>query len=255
MARPVVALITALNEAQTIGPVIDAVRSAKLVTRVQVIDDASEDDTAAIAAARPDVRVIRLTERLTLGATLLSHLEHVEEPDAIVFFCDADLIGLTPQHVDAIIRPVLDGEVGMSVGLKDKKGGPAMRYLTEKALPKIDFLIGGDRAMYREIADAMVGAPLTTGYGLVIIENRYCRKHGIPVKVVFMHDCDHRQKFSKWSLSHALKGMIHLITGVGWTQLATLLAPWMIPSRFEGIRELSRPRLRPTPSEDESPAG
>src|SRR5262245_31503374 len=85
MARPVIALVTAYNEAPTIGPVLDAVLACPLVTRVQVIDDASEDETAAVARSRSQVRVISLPQRVPVGDALLSHLRHVEEKDAIIF--------------------------------------------------------------------------------------------------------------------------------------------------------------------------
>lgn len=242
MPRTVVALITAYNEAPTIGAVIDAALAASLVSRVQVVDDASEDGTYEVARSRPGVRVIRLPRRVPVGEALLSHLEHVKEPDAVVFFCDADLRGLSPSHVDAIVRPVLEGEAGMAVGLKDKGLGPLVKFVTLRVLPKVDILIGGERAMYREIADNVMGAAHASGYGLVTVMNRFCRRNRIPVKVVYMDGCDHRQKFRKWGWRDALPGMFDLIWQVTKAQLGTLLFPDRVPPRmFAPIPELREP--------------
>jgi glycosyltransferase involved in cell wall biosynthesis len=251
MARPVIALVTAYNEAPTIGPVLDAVLASRLVTRVQVIDDASEDDTAAVARSRPGVRVITLPARVPVGDALLSHLDHVEEQEAIIFFCDADLIGLRPEHVDAIVEPVLEGAVGMAVGLKDKGLGKVVEVVTRDVLPKVDVLIGGERAMLREIADAVLGTPDAAGYGLHTLMNRFCRRHGIPVKVVYMNGCDHRQKFQKWGPWDAAVGMFWLITQVARTWLKTVLVPSRIPPlRFEPP-EFRRPAMAPAPTPGE----
>lgn len=246
MSRPVIALITAYNEAPTIGAVIDTVAAASSVDRVHVIDDASEDDTLAIARSRlgSRVRVRSLPVRVPVGQALLTHLEDVPEADAIVFFCDADLVGLTPEHVDAIIRPVVEGRAGMSVGLKDKAwGGWPVRVLTRDLLPRVDVLIGGERAMYREIADSVFGAPHSTGYGLVIVLNRFCRRHRIPVEVVCMRGCDHRHKMLKWRLRDALAGTVRLAWEIGRAHVDTALRPRCLPAkRFERIAELD---LRP----------
>ena len=36
----------------------------------------------------------------------------------IVFFCDADLVDFRPEHVEAIVRPVVDGQYDMFVGVR-----------------------------------------------------------------------------------------------------------------------------------------
>jgi glycosyltransferase involved in cell wall biosynthesis len=241
MPRPVVALITAYNEEPTVGGVIDAVQAASLVTRVQVVDDASEDGTYEAASSKEGVRVVRLEKRVPVGEAFLSHLAHLEEPNAIVFFCDADLVGLTPHHVDSIVRPVLHGEAGMAVGLKDKRCGALVKFLTKDLFPKMDILIGGERAMYREIADSVLGAPHSSGYGLVTVMNRFCRRHRIPVKVVYMDGCNHRTKLKKWRFKNAAAGLWHLFFEITRAQIATAFCPWKIPAKkFEKIPELSR---------------
>lgn len=231
MPRPVVALITAYNEAETIGGVIDAAKAASLITRVQVVDDASTDATFEVASENEGVRVIRLEKRIPVGAALLHHLRHLEEKDAIVFFCDADLRGLRPGHIDAIVRPVLENELGMCVGLKDKRRGALIKWFTMVFLPKMDILIGGERAMYREIADSVLACEHSSGYGLVIVMNRFCRKYKIPVRVVYMDGCDHRNKIRKWGLRDALPGLWRLVSQVFLTLVATTVIPSATPEK------------------------
>lgn len=246
MRRPVVALITAYNEAETIAGVIAAVSAAALVDRVQVIDDASEDSTFDIASRRAGerVRVLRLPRRVPVGRALLAHLDQVTEPDAILFFCDADLRGLTPQHVDSILRPVCEHRAAMAVGLKDKAwGGRPVRWLTERLLPRWDVLIGGERAMYREIADSVLDAPHSSGYGLVIVLNRFCRRHRLPVEVVFMPGCNHRHKVRKWGPRRAIPGVLRLCWEIPRALAHTALVPRSVPAKkFDRIPELDAPR-------------
>ena len=238
--RPVVALVTAYNESSTIGGVLDALRSSPLVDRIQVVDDASEDDTSEVARARSGVKVIRLETRVPVGKALMAHLPHLEEENAIVLFCDADLLHLNRGHVEALIKPVLEGRAGMSVGLKDKPGGPLIKYLTKNVFPKADILIGGERAMYREIADSILDGEHTSGYGLVIVMNRFCRKYSIPTEIIYLDGCNHRHKIEKWKMRDAIPGFMSVIYQIGKALLVTRFRPSTIPiKKFDKIPELN----------------
>jgi hypothetical protein len=83
--------------------------------------------------------------------------------------------------------------------------------------------------------------------------NRFCGRYGIPVKVVFMGGCDHRQKFQKWGPGEAALGMFHLITQVARTWLKTVLVPSRIPPLGFELPEFGGPRVaaHPVPGEVE----
>ncbi len=108
-------LIPAWNEASRIGGVLAALRDVQGVTRVMVIDDGSDDDTAGVAA-RHGAEVLRTpgnqgkTRALALGLAACD--------SSHVLLLDADLTGLTPAAIAALIAPVRTGQAGASVSLR-----------------------------------------------------------------------------------------------------------------------------------------
>jgi glycosyltransferase involved in cell wall biosynthesis len=139
---PAVAIIVpAHNEAGRIGAVLQPLIESG-AGRVIVIDDGSTDETAAQARAA-GAQVITLTPNRGKGGALLAGVRATHEP--VVAFFDADLIGLTPEHVRTILAPVLSGQAVMSVGLRDY----GMYNELQKALPYIT----GERAVLRSVLE------------------------------------------------------------------------------------------------------
>ncbi len=116
---PVTAIIPAHNEAPRIGAVLSALRDVPLVRHILVVDDGSTDGTAQVvqrwAARDSRVRLLRLPENRGKGAAMVEGARR--SPSDIVLFLDADLVGLKPHHVEALIWPVLRDEADMTVGL------------------------------------------------------------------------------------------------------------------------------------------
>ncbi len=63
------AVITTLNEEQTICPLIEALQAQGL--KVVIVDDCSDDDTVLLAGSYYDVKVIVNTARLGIGPSLM----------------------------------------------------------------------------------------------------------------------------------------------------------------------------------------
>ena len=60
----------------------------------------------------------------------------------VLFFCDADLVGFRPEHVEAIVRPVIAGEYDMFIGVRGNMMQTAVRAFA---------LNSGERALRKEI--------------------------------------------------------------------------------------------------------
>jgi glycosyltransferase involved in cell wall biosynthesis len=140
------AIIPAWNEAATIGAVVYAALDARLVDEVIVVDNASTDATAAVAAAH-GARVVR-EPTPGKGQAMRAGVAAVPDADVVVFL-DADLVGLRPDHIDKLVAAVRSGEADMACGLFDR--GPVANPIFLDRLP----ILTGQRALRRELFDRL----------------------------------------------------------------------------------------------------
>jgi glycosyltransferase involved in cell wall biosynthesis len=115
-----VVLIPALNEQETIGPIVTAALAVPEIKQVVVVDNGSRDETAA-RASQAGATVVEHRERGKgqavrggLGYICASPLK--EGLDTIVLL-DADLRELHERHFRALIEPMLDKEIDMVCGV------------------------------------------------------------------------------------------------------------------------------------------
>ena len=141
----VAAVIPAYNEAVTVADVVAVARASALVDEVIVVDNASDDATAAVAAAA-GARVV-VCEESGKGQAMRSGVSATSAQ--VIVFLDADLLRLRPDHVDRLVGPVLEGRAGMTQGLFDR--GRLLNPLFLRALPRLT----GQRAMHREVFDSL----------------------------------------------------------------------------------------------------
>ncbi len=107
-------IVPAYNEAGRIGAVLEPIVASALVDEVVVVDDGSDDATGEEARRYP-VRIVRLPENRGKGAALDAGVNAARNDDFL--FLDADLVGLTTEHVDHLIRAYTDGRLDMAVGV------------------------------------------------------------------------------------------------------------------------------------------
>lgn len=182
----VVAIIPAFNEAKTIERVVSVAVSSPHIDEVVVVSDGSTDDTAVIAA-QAGARVIMLSHNQGKGGALTQGIQQTHSD--IIIFLDADLIGLTKEHLEQLIKPVLNGTFAMVVGMRDRG-----RVLTMIAhhLP----LISGERAMIRYVAEG-VPYPFYKGFMIESALNYYCRTRKLRYKAIDLTNLSIRHKYEK----------------------------------------------------------
>ena len=110
----------------------------------------------------------------------------------IVAFFDADLIGLTPSHVEALVRPVLSGKRAMNVALRAR--GRVLTRFT-RHLP----LISGVRVMQRRVIQG-VPSKYLKGFMVESSLNYYCRSRGYRYGTVVLQGISIRHKYDKVGL-------------------------------------------------------
>ena len=107
------AVIPALDEAESLGLVLDALPSPP-VRRVIVADNGSTDATAQVARERGATVVFEL--RRGYGAACLKALAALAaDPPDVVLFLDADLSD-DPSEAPAVLAPILEGRADLVVG-------------------------------------------------------------------------------------------------------------------------------------------
>lgn len=185
----VTAVIPAFNEEHTIGSVLTVLTACPVFSEIIVVDDGSTDRTSEVAASF-GARVIRQKNQ-GKGAALAAGACATEAE--ILFFCDADLTGLTFDHIQSLINPVRQGSAVMTVGLRDR--GKYITWCMEHFLP----LIGGERAILRSIFLEILESGIMD-FGIEPAMNDYCRRNQLAVEKVRMPGVGQMIKEKKYGI-------------------------------------------------------
>ena len=196
MNPQVTVLIPAFNEEATIAAVVEAAREAGFP--VVVADDGSSDRTAEIAAAA-GASVVRLEQNQGKGGAYAAGLKLVATPYLILL--DADLVGLRPEHLQALLEPVISGEAEMSVGVF--RGGRFLSDIGNRVTPQLS----GQRAMKTELLRALPDLQKSR-YDVELKLTRWAKENGWRVKYIPLHGLGQRLKEEKRGL---LAGFLHRI--------------------------------------------
>lgn len=144
--RPSVAVvIPAFNEEETVAGVIKV--GLELTPDVVVTSDGSVDNTVQVAQ-QAGAKVIDLQPNGGKGPALKAALEATQAEYVVML--DADLTGLTLEHLNILLWPVLSGKLDMSIGVFE--GGGFMTDWGNKLTPHLS----GQRACRR---DWLLGVP------------------------------------------------------------------------------------------------
>lgn len=181
-----VAIVPAYNEEATISSVVNVLVQSPYLSEVLVISDGSTDRTSQVARTA-GARVYEIPHQRGKGEAMLHALTRTDAP--VVAFFDADLLGLTVEHIEQLVLPVLNGSLAMCVALRDR--GRILTALT-RHLP----LISGQRVLRREVIEN-VPAQFLRGFMVEAALNYYCRAHGFPYGVVQLRGLSIRRKYEK----------------------------------------------------------
>jgi polyisoprenyl-phosphate glycosyltransferase len=184
-------IVPAFNEADRIEAVLQTIRAAPLSLEIIVINDGSQDETAAVARAVEGVRVVDLPENRGKGGAM--HLGARATSADLILFLDADLLGLRPEHVVDLLLPVAHGEAEMTVGVF--RGG---RFWTDLSHFLVCY-ISGQRALRRELFLSIpeIGSSRS---GVETAITRYVKSQGLRVRNVAMQGVTHPMKEEKMGL-------------------------------------------------------
>ena len=162
------AIVPARDESATIEGVIGPLLAQPLIDEVIVVDDGSSDGTAERARAM-GVTVISLPQNLGKAAAMARGAAAARND--ILFFSDADVLGLTPDMVARIVTPVTSGRFTMYVGIRGRRTYWANRLL------HFTPILGGERALRRELWD-QVPTTYKKNFQIEIALNYFAKLNG-----------------------------------------------------------------------------
>ncbi|MGL4611174.1 MAG: glycosyltransferase family 2 protein [Trueperaceae bacterium] len=160
-------LIPAFNEAKTVASVIRVALESNLGT-VLVVDDGSSDGTSSTAKAA-GATVLTLPQNLGKGGAVHEGVHALGTE--VVLLIDADLTGLTVQHLQDLARPVLENKADMSRGVFT--GGRWTTTAAQQLTPQLN----GQRAIKREKFLDIRGLR-NSRYGIETIITDHAKRNG-----------------------------------------------------------------------------
>ena len=198
----VTAIIPAYNEEARIAAVLHVLTSVAAVDEVIVVNDGSTDDTAQVAQAIEGVQVVTLPRNKGKGGAMREGATRTQS-DVLLFF-DADLVGLTPRHVQDLLAPVCSGEATMAMGIF--KGGRLWTDMAQFFAPAIT----GQRAIRREVFLHIPDLE-SVGYGIELAINDYVHSQGMIRKDVTLRGVTHPMKEEKlgWARGAASRSRMY----------------------------------------------
>jgi glycosyltransferase involved in cell wall biosynthesis len=210
----VAAIVPAYNEEKTVGGVVRALTQSGLFGDIIVVSDGSTDGTADAARRAGATLVHETKENRGKGAALGHGVMHTDAP--VICFVDADLVGLTMEHLRDLLGPVIEGQRYMNVGLRDRG-----RFWTAVAarLP----LIGGERAMRREIFE-MIPDRYMSRFKVEIALDYFCAANMLPYGSAMLPGLGIVRKMRKVGVLRGLIGYVSMGLQLVWAMIEVRLA-------------------------------
>lgn len=199
-------IIPAFNEAERLPEVLRVLAGCRdLWQELVVVDDGSRDGTAAAARACGVGEVLELPANRGKGAALRAGALAVRSE--VLCFLDADLRGLTRQHLEGLLRPVQAGEADMALGLF--RSGRRFTDLSHRVAP----WVSGQRALLRS---SFLGTPDVgeSRLGVEALLTHEARERGWRVRHVYWQGVTHVTKEEKLGLARGFLARLKMYAEV-----------------------------------------
>jgi hypothetical protein len=200
----VAAIVPAYNEQETLAEVLTVLASTALIDEIIVVSDGSTDRTVEIARSR-GFKTIHLRRNQGKGTAMAVGVAHTDAP--ILVFVDGDILNLTHQMLEELIRPVLEGRSEMNVGIRNR--GSILNTIHVNFGP----LLSGIRCLKREVFAAVPEEDIE-GFAIETGLNWACRQlSGRITTTVFFH-LKHLVKEKKRGLIQGSRARVEMFAAV-----------------------------------------
>ena len=193
----VTCIIPAYNEAARIASVLSAVMGHPLIDQIIVVDDGSKDATSAVVGGIAGVQLITLAHNIGKTAALAVAIRQAKGDHLLLV--DADLIGLAPRDLTALMDPVLSGRADVAISLR-RNAPRVWRWIG------LDY-ISGERllplALIAPHLDALAQLPK---FGFEVFLNGLITQAELHIAVVDWPRVDSPLKSRKYGIWAGIKG-------------------------------------------------
>lgn len=196
----VTCIIPAYNEEKRIGRVLDVVVKSKDINEIIVVNDGSMDRTVEVVGRYKRVRLIDLQPNRGKAYALKQGITAAE--GNIILLLDADLRGLTPDNINELLRPVVDGDTDMTLSLRKNS-------LFIYRLFGLD-LVSGERAIPKEILENLDDYE-DSRFGFESILNQHIIENKLKFEVVKWDNVTVSPKHKKVGFWQGVKGELNMI--------------------------------------------
>ncbi len=218
-------IVPVYNEGPRIANVLQVVSHHSQITEIIVVDDASNDNTNEVVQRFPDVKLINHTRNLGKTQALISGI--MAAGGELLFFLDADLIGLTAQDISDLIEPVISKQADISISLR-------------KNSPWLDRIIGvdifsGERLIPKELIErCLPQIAKLPRFGFESFLNKLIIKNKLKIKIVFWKNVISPWKYQKGDWWQGIRGDVKMIKDILKT-----ISVWEIIYQFFKLRSLN----------------
>jgi len=190
------AIVPAYNEASRIGAVLKPLVSSSSVDEVIVVDDGSDDGTAEVAQDF-SVQVVKLPENCGKAKALDEGV--VRARNDVLLFLDADLVGLTKEHVDKFVHSYEESGVDMAVGVF--ANGRKNTDFAQKFNP----YASGQRMLTKKLWERAKANVHEMNYGIEFALSKLAVKEGWSKEKVKLEGVTHVLKEEKRGFSNGMR--------------------------------------------------
>ena len=180
------AIVPVYNEELNVKDVLRVLRATSIVDEIILVDDGSTDKTFEILnlAASLDrrIQVIQHEKNRGKGQAIFSGWAATNAP--VLLLLDADLKDLNPDHIHALLMPIIDHRADMTLGLF--RGGHFKTDFSHRLTP----FLTGQRGLRADLLEC-VSREAAEGYGFEVALTVAARQQGFRSRVVALQGVWH----------------------------------------------------------------
>ncbi|MBP2073172.1 glycosyltransferase family 2 protein [Thermoanaerobacterium butyriciformans] len=196
-------IIPAYNEEKNIKNVLYVLKKINIIDEIIVVNDGSTDDTEKVVSLF-EVKLINLRTNLGKGAAVKRGIQ-AANGDFLVLL-DADLIGFTPEHFNKLVKPVLENNCDMTVGVFSS--GRKRTDLAQKIAP----FLSGQRALKKDLFIEFINDKDIDilKYGIEVALTKYAKEKHLRVQHVQLENMTHIMKEEKLGFIKGFKARLRM---------------------------------------------